>query len=68
MTREALTHVFAPTYLLVRDRTDGLVAASMGSYGAVLANGAEYTGVFDTDVEGLVRFHEERLGSWVESA
>ena len=40
-----------------------LVAASLGSYGAILCNGAEYTGDFgpDVTVEVLVRFHRERL-------
>lgn len=38
-----------------------LVAASIGPYGAFLANGAEYTGVYDRDEAGLVAFHRERL-------
>jgi homocysteine S-methyltransferase len=38
-----------------------LVAASIGPYGAFLANGAEYTGAYDRDEEGLVEFHRERL-------
>jgi homocysteine S-methyltransferase len=38
-----------------------LVAASVGPYGAFLANGAEYTGDYDLDEAGLVDFHRERL-------
>ena len=38
-----------------------LVAASIGPYGAFLANGAEYTGDYDLDEAGLVEFHRERL-------
>jgi homocysteine S-methyltransferase len=38
-----------------------LVAASVGPYGAFLANGAEYTGGYDRDEAGLREFHRERL-------
>lgn len=38
-----------------------LVAASVGPYGAFLANGAEYTGDYDRDEAGLVDFHRDRL-------
>lgn len=37
-----------------------LVAASVGPYGAYLANGAEYTGDYDLDEAGLVAFHRPR--------
>lgn len=40
-----------------------LVAASLGSYGAVLANGSEFTGDFDLDEAGLRAFHAERLAA-----
>ena len=42
-------------------RARPLVAASVGPYGAFLANGAEYTGDYDRDVAGLREFHCERL-------
>lgn len=42
-------------------RLPPLVAASLGPYGACLANGAEYTGAYDLDVAGLVAFHRERF-------
>ena len=38
-----------------------LVAASVGPYGAFLGNGAEYTGVYDLDEDGLAAFHAPRL-------
>ncbi|MBE7528663.1 MAG: homocysteine S-methyltransferase [Chloroflexi bacterium] len=37
-----------------------LVAASIGPYGAYLANGAEYTGDYDLDTFGLVAWHRSR--------
>ena len=36
------------------------VAASVGAYGAFLANGAEYTGKYDLDEAGLLEFHRRR--------
>ncbi|GII53835.1 homocysteine S-methyltransferase [Planotetraspora thailandica] len=39
----------------------GVVAASVGPYGAYLANGAEYTGDYDLDYDGLVGWHRERF-------
>jgi homocysteine S-methyltransferase len=38
-----------------------LVAASVGPYGAVLGNGAEFTGDYDKDEDALVGFHVPRL-------
>jgi len=37
-----------------------IVAASVGPYGAYLADGSEYTGAYDRDRAGLVEFHRER--------
>jgi len=37
-----------------------LVAASIGPYGACLADGSEYTGRYDLDDAGLLAFHRER--------
>lgn len=49
-------------------RPDAVVAASVGPYGAVLADGREYTGEYgdatDADVE---RFHERRLRILLEA-
>lgn len=45
------------------DTSTKLVALSIGCYGAVLANGAEYTGDYgNITVDQLVDFHTERLG------
>lgn len=38
-----------------------LVAASVGPYGAILANGAEYTGEYDRGEDELVEFHAPRM-------
>jgi homocysteine S-methyltransferase len=38
-----------------------LVAASLGPYGAVLHNGAEYHGNYDLSFDDLVAFHRERI-------
>jgi homocysteine S-methyltransferase len=38
-----------------------LVAASIGSYGAFLADGSEYTGDYDISEEALIAFHRPRL-------
>lgn len=45
-----------------------LVAASVGPYGAYLANGAEYTGEYDRDEAGLLEFHRQRWHILAESA
>jgi len=38
-----------------------LVAAGIGPYGAYLADGSEYRGDYDLDVDALAAFHEERF-------
>ena len=38
-----------------------LIAASLGPYGAALADGSEYTGYQNISVELLMEFHQERL-------
>ena len=43
------------------NRMRPFVAASVGPYGAFLANGAEYTGVYDVDDRGVYRFHANRF-------
>jgi homocysteine S-methyltransferase len=45
-----------------------MVAASIGPYGAFLGSGAEYTGAYDLDEDGLVRFHVPRLEALAEAA
>lgn len=42
------------------DRLKPLVAASVGPYGAFLADGSEYSGDYDLDEAGLEAFHRQR--------
>jgi len=44
-----------------------VVAASVGPYGAVLGNGAEYTGDYDKDEDELVAFHLPRMEALAEA-
>jgi homocysteine S-methyltransferase len=46
---------------------DGVVAASVGPYGAMLGNGAEYTGDYDKDEDDLVAFHAPRMEALAEA-
>src|SRR5262245_42365250 len=46
---------------------DGIVAASVGPYGAMLGNGAEYTGDYDRDEDELVEFHVPRMEALAEA-
>lgn len=45
----------------------GWVAASVGPYGAVLADGSEYRGDYDLGVDALRRFHRPRLAVLAEA-
>jgi homocysteine S-methyltransferase len=55
---------------LARDAASGdqLVAASVGPYGAMLGNGAEYTGDYDRDEDELVEFHVPRMEALAAAA
>ncbi len=44
-----------------------LVAASMGPYGAYLADGSEYTGAYPQDKAALRAFHEQRMAVLVDT-
>jgi homocysteine S-methyltransferase len=44
-----------------------LIAASIGPYGASLADGSEYRGNYGLTVEALMSFHRERMGVLVAS-
>lgn len=48
-------------------RVRPLVAASVGPYGAYLADGSEYRGDYALDEDGLVAFHRARFGVLAES-
>ncbi|BHH84498.1 homocysteine S-methyltransferase [Desulforhopalus sp. 52FAK] len=49
------------------NRPRPLVAASVGPYGAYLADGSEYLGEYQLDEDGLMRFHEKRFQVLVEA-
>lgn len=68
--------LLARSVLLAREaaalhRTDagyrGLVAASVGPYGAVLGSGAEYRGGYGIGVDELRRFHAPRIDALLEA-
>jgi homocysteine S-methyltransferase len=50
-----------------RGDRDALVAASVGPYGASLADGSEYSGDYDLDQQGLYQWHRKRFGILAES-
>jgi homocysteine S-methyltransferase len=54
---------------LAREAANGdrVVAASVGPYGAMLGNGAEYTGDYDKDEDELVEFHVPRIEALAEA-
>lgn len=56
--RDAFFSTLTPALSRVRP----LVAASVGPYGAYLADGSEYTGNYDLDEDDLYAFHAERFG------
>lgn len=64
LTHDETTQILRSSVLLAREAAvdDGvLVAASVGPYGAVLANGAEYRGHYGISPKALRTFHRERL-------
>jgi len=48
-------------------RPDAIVAASIGPYGAYLADGSEYRGDYDVTLADLERFHRRRLAVLAEA-
>jgi homocysteine S-methyltransferase len=46
---------------------EGLVAGSVGPYGAMLADGSEYRGAYGVSLETLAGFHAPRLQALVEA-
>ncbi|MFI8180365.1 homocysteine S-methyltransferase [Actinacidiphila glaucinigra] len=50
-----------------RDRDDVWVAASVGPYGAMLADGSEYRGRYGLSVAQLERFHRPRMETLAEA-
>ena len=62
--RDAFWHTSA----LHLKRPKPLVAASIGPYGAYLADGSEFRGDYDLDEEGLMAFHHKRLEALIQTA
>ncbi|WP_066936043.1 homocysteine S-methyltransferase [Microtetraspora fusca] len=63
-SREAADLIRLSVELAVQARDTaghGLVAASVGPYGAYLADGSEYTGDYDLDEAELTAWHRDRL-------
>ena len=50
-----------------KDTKDTIIAASIGPYGAYLADGSEYNGNYKISVDELREFHAERLSIFAES-
>lgn len=53
---------------VTRREEQPLIAASVGPYGAYLADGSEYTGDYSLDAAGLRTFHRERLEILLQSS
>ncbi|UCD24034.1 MAG: homocysteine S-methyltransferase [Gemmatimonadota bacterium] len=49
-------------------RIEPIVGASVGPYGAYLADGSEYSGDYDMDEQALYEFHRERWRTLAETA
>ena len=64
LTHDETTKVLKSSVLLAREAAvaDGvLVAASVGPYGAILADGGEFRGNYGLSRKALISFHRERL-------
>jgi homocysteine S-methyltransferase len=51
----------------IKNRPKPLVAASVGPYGAFLADGSEYRGNYGLSVEELMNFHRQRMETLIEA-
>lgn len=63
-TRRAVS---ARDHAMVSRPEPSWVAASIGPYGAVLADGSEYRGRYGIDREELAEFHRRRMSVWVDA-
>ncbi|TDM04696.1 homocysteine S-methyltransferase [Macrococcus carouselicus] len=63
LTRDDAVYYLQQAVTLARraatDQT--IVAGSLGPYGAMLGNGAEYTGDYEVTAEDYIHYHQERL-------
>jgi homocysteine S-methyltransferase len=60
-THQEVVHALKNSIQLARDAHSPKVAASIGPYGAYLADGSEYRGNYDGTEAELREFHQERL-------
>ena len=60
-THQEVVHALKNSIQLARDAHSPKVAASIGPYGAYLADGSEYRGNYDATEAELREFHKERL-------
>jgi homocysteine S-methyltransferase len=58
---------FWANYGNIESRPGPLVAASVGPYGAFLADGSEYRGNYDLSVEKLKKFHRKRMKTLIKA-
>ena len=67
--RDRAASLMRQSVVLAREAAgdDRVVAASVGPYGAMLGNGAEYTGDYDKDEDQLVEFHVPRIEALAEA-
>ena len=66
LSDQEIGNVFEQSVSLAREAAENQnaqVAASIGPYGAYLANGAEYTGEYDIDESALVEFHRPKFSA-----
>lgn len=73
LTRERAANLVRRSVELAREAADAagnrrIVAASVGPYGAVLADGSEYVGRYGLSVQELIDFHEPRIEAFLEGA
>jgi len=58
---------FWENYGNIKKRPKPLVAASVGPYGAFLADGSEYRGNYGLTIENLMDFHRNRMKAQIEA-
>jgi homocysteine S-methyltransferase len=73
LSRERAANLMRRSVELAREAADAagnrrIVAASVGPYGAVLADGSEYAGRYGLSVQELIDFHEPRIEALLEGA
>jgi homocysteine S-methyltransferase len=72
LSREQAAELMRRSVELAREAADAagddrIVAASVGPYGAVLADGSEYVGRYGLSVQQLIEFHRPRIDVMLEA-